>query len=63
MKRLDESKNGFWGVLARKAKSILEDDGLTRESEIPGSPRSQFSDVTSRGKVSLYLSLSLSLKI
>ncbi|XP_058750425.1 uncharacterized protein LOC131623435 [Vicia villosa] len=50
MKRLDESKNGFWGVLARKAKSILEDDGLTRESEIPGSPRSQFSDVTSRGK-------------
>ncbi|KAL5077009.1 hypothetical protein RYX36_015993 [Vicia faba] len=50
MKRLDESKNGFWGVLARKAKSIIEDDGLTRESETPGTPRSQFSGVTSRGK-------------
>ncbi|CAI8597082.1 unnamed protein product [Vicia faba] len=50
MKRLDESKNGFWGVLARKAKSIIEDDGLTRESETPGTPRSQFPGVTSRSK-------------
>ncbi|CAL5202721.1 unnamed protein product [Lathyrus oleraceus] len=50
MKRLDESKNGFWGVLARKAKSMIEDDGLTRESEMPGTPRSQFPGVSSTGK-------------
>lgn len=58
MKRLDESKNGFWGVLARKAKSMIEDDGVTRESEMPGTPRSQFPGVSSTGKVSLYISLS-----
>ncbi|NP_001265980.1 uncharacterized protein LOC101515342 [Cicer arietinum] len=51
MKRLDESKNGFWGVLARKAKSIIEDDSLSKQSEIPGTTWSQFPGVTSRGKV------------
>lgn len=57
MKRLDESKNGFWGVLARKAKSIIEDDSLSKQSEIPGTTWSQFPGVTSRGKVSLWLYL------
>ncbi|XP_045823107.1 uncharacterized protein LOC123915879 [Trifolium pratense] len=50
MKRLNESKNGFWGALARKAKSIIEDDSLTRQSETPGTTRSQIPGVTSRGK-------------
>lgn len=50
MKRLNESKNGFWGVLARKAKSIIEDDSSTRQSETPGTTRSQIPGVTSRGK-------------
>ncbi|KAK2440532.1 hypothetical protein P8452_19609 [Trifolium repens] len=50
MKRLNESKNGFWGVLARKAKSIIEDDSSTRQSETPGTTRSQVPGVTSRGK-------------
>lgn len=51
MKSLDESKNGFWGVLARKAKSIIEDNNVTQQSEMPGTTRSQFPGVTSRGKV------------
>lgn len=55
MKSLNESKNGFWGVLARKAKSIIEDDNVTRQSEPPGTPRSQLPGVGFRGKVSLAL--------
>lgn len=51
MKKLNEPKSGFWGVLARKAKSIIEDDSVTPESEIPGTTRSQYPGVTSRGKV------------
>lgn len=49
MKSLNESKNGFWGVLARKAKSIIEDDNLTGQSEMHGT-RSQMPGVASRGK-------------
>ncbi|KAG9443362.1 hypothetical protein H6P81_014702 [Aristolochia fimbriata] len=33
MKSLNESKYGFWGVLARKAKSILEDDDVAKQFE------------------------------
>ncbi|XP_027334618.1 uncharacterized protein LOC113849143 [Abrus precatorius] len=50
MKNLNESKNGFWGVLARKAKSIIEDDNIPQQSEMPGTTRSQFTSVGSRGK-------------
>ncbi|KAJ1422970.1 hypothetical protein SESBI_12739 [Sesbania bispinosa] len=50
MKNLNESKNGFWNVLARKAKSIIEDDNLTRQSEMPGTTRSQLPGLASRSK-------------
>lgn len=63
MKNLDESKNGFWGVLARKAKSIIEDNNVTQQSEMPGTTRSQFPGVASRVKVSLKLYLKSSTRI
>ncbi|KAK7387314.1 hypothetical protein VNO78_28026 [Psophocarpus tetragonolobus] len=50
MKNLNESKNGFWGVLARKAKSIIEDDNVPQQSEMPGTGMSQVPGVASRGK-------------
>ena len=31
-----ESKSGFWGVLARKAKAILEEDDIAIEEETSG---------------------------
>lgn len=30
---MNESKSGFWGVLARKAKAILEDDVASQSQE------------------------------
>uniref|UniRef100_A0A7N0RAT8 Uncharacterized protein n=1 Tax=Kalanchoe fedtschenkoi TaxID=63787 RepID=A0A7N0RAT8_KALFE len=36
---IHESKSGFWGVLARKAKAILDDDDGTKNSEASGSTR------------------------
>ncbi|XP_068668718.1 uncharacterized protein [Aristolochia californica] len=42
MRSLNESKYGFWGVLARKAKSILEDDNVAKQFEAHNRPtRSQ----------------------
>lgn len=35
MKNLNEPKQGFWGVLARKAKAILDDDNPNQQSESP----------------------------
>jgi len=60
MKNMNESKNGFWGVLARKAKSIIEDDNVPQQSEMAGVGRSQLPGVASRGKVSLELYLKFS---
>ncbi|CAM8897629.1 unnamed protein product [Rhodiola kirilowii] len=39
-----ESNSGFWGVLARKAKAILDDDNGTRNSETSGSTRLRMPD-------------------
>ncbi|KAL2990549.1 hypothetical protein AAZX31_11G208700 [Glycine max] len=50
MKNMNESKNGFWGVLARKAKSIIEDDNIPQQSEMSETGRSQFPGVASRSK-------------
>ncbi|KAL6519049.1 hypothetical protein OROHE_017473 [Orobanche hederae] len=32
---MNESKQGFWGVIARKAKAILDDDDMVQQREIP----------------------------
>ncbi|GLU17813.1 hypothetical protein SLE2022_341660 [Rubroshorea leprosula] len=32
---------GFWGVLARKAKAILEDDGMSQQFDAPNGPQQQ----------------------
>ncbi|MED6198671.1 hypothetical protein PIB30_068681 [Stylosanthes scabra] len=50
MKNLNESKNGFWGALARKAKSIIDDDNITSPSEAPGTTRSQAPGIAPRAK-------------
>ncbi|CAL0334762.1 unnamed protein product [Lupinus luteus] len=50
MKSLNQPKNGFWDVLARKAKSIIEDDNVTKQSEMPATTRSTLPGVASRGK-------------
>ncbi|KAL0537565.1 hypothetical protein IC582_026544 [Cucumis melo] len=41
MKSLNESKHGFWGALARKAKAILDDDNGVQQPEAPGRMREQ----------------------
>ncbi|KAK9124805.1 hypothetical protein Sjap_014407 [Stephania japonica] len=38
MNNLNEPKYGFWGVLARKAKSVLEDDNLAKQFNRPDKP-------------------------
>ncbi|KAI4307764.1 hypothetical protein L6164_030913 [Bauhinia variegata] len=50
MKSLNESKPGFWGVLARKAKSIIEDNNATQQSKTPGSVEPQIPGITSKSK-------------
>ncbi|CAL0308962.1 unnamed protein product [Lupinus luteus] len=50
LKSLNQTNNGFWGVLARKAKSIVEDDNVTRHSEMPATTRSHLPGVASREK-------------
>ncbi|KAF8397083.1 hypothetical protein HHK36_015990 [Tetracentron sinense] len=46
MKSLNESKYGFWGVLARKAKAILEDDNVAQQFETPGRMSLQMLDAS-----------------
>lgn len=41
---------GFWGVIARKAKAILEDDDLTPQSEPPARSRWQMADTSTGGQ-------------
>ncbi|KAF7816257.1 uncharacterized protein G2W53_030226 [Senna tora] len=52
MKNLNESKHGFWDVLARKAKSILDDDNVDQQHEMYERTGSQMPGTTSRGKFS-----------
>lgn len=58
MESLNEPKQGFWGVLARKAKSFIEDEHTTQQSETPDRMQPQIPSAASRGKVSLELYLS-----
>ncbi|KAL5974871.1 hypothetical protein ACLOJK_031544 [Asimina triloba] len=50
---LNESKYGFWGVLARKAKSILEDDTVAQKFEMPGRTRTPVIDTSTGGQEGL----------
>ena len=55
MKNLNESKHGFWGVLARKAKAILDEDTLPQEHvETPQRKRSPMPATPTMGKVSYF---------
>ena len=56
MKNLNESKNGFWSVLARKAKAILdddEDDNVAQTYDSPQRTRVEPPPTLTRGKVRL----------
>ncbi|KAL6203587.1 hypothetical protein ACLB2K_027287 [Fragaria x ananassa] len=53
MKNLNESKNGFWSALARKAKAILdddEDDNAAQTYDSPGRARVETPPSLTRGK-------------
>eukprot|EP00258_Populus_trichocarpa_P042838 XP_024458857.1 uncharacterized protein LOC18100027 [Populus trichocarpa] len=43
---------GFWGVLARKAKAILEDDNMSQQFETPERSRFQMPDSSAGGQYS-----------
>ncbi|KAK6163893.1 hypothetical protein DH2020_000757 [Rehmannia glutinosa] len=51
-KNMNESKQGFWGVLARKAKAILDDDddNMIQPRETPGGTKVQSSDRSKKGQ-------------
>ncbi|XP_058110772.1 uncharacterized protein LOC131253677 isoform X2 [Magnolia sinica] len=50
MKNLNESKYGFWGVLTRKAKSIIEDDNAAQQTEMPSRSRPQMLETSTGGQ-------------
>ncbi|KAL6516417.1 hypothetical protein OROGR_019722 [Orobanche gracilis] len=48
---MNESKQGFWGVIARKAKAILDDDDdMVQQREIPGGITIQTSNRSKSGQ-------------
>ena len=51
MKSLNEPKQGLWGVLARKAKAIIDDDNASQQHETPGRTTPQMSGRATRGQV------------
>lgn len=55
MKNLNEPKQGFWGALARKAKSILDDDNEPQELDSPGRTNVQIPATGPRGQVRLLI--------
>ncbi|KAM0995765.1 hypothetical protein FF1_005767 [Malus domestica] len=51
IKNVNESKHGFWGVLARKAKAILDDDNGAQDYDSPRTTRADMPPSTpTRGK-------------
>ncbi|CAA2966250.1 Hypothetical predicted protein [Olea europaea subsp. europaea] len=50
VKNMNEPKQGFWGVLARKAKSIVEDDNTAQPHETLGRTKFQMSDKSSQSQ-------------
>lgn len=51
MKSLNESKHGFWGVLARKAKAILDEDTVPQQIQTPERTMPQMHGTETMGKV------------
>lgn len=51
MKNMEKPKRGFWGGLARKARSIIEDDDAAQQYETPERRRQLLSDAETRGQV------------
>lgn len=51
MRNLNESKYGFWGILARKAKSILEDDNAAQRFESHGRNQTEMPDTAMGSKL------------
>ncbi|KAM0044626.1 hypothetical protein Hdeb2414_s0010g00355491 [Helianthus debilis subsp. tardiflorus] len=53
MKSFEKPKRGFWGVLARKARSIIEDgDDVAQQYETPERRRQQMSNAETRSQYS-----------
>ncbi|PKI35834.1 hypothetical protein CRG98_043775 [Punica granatum] len=53
MKHSTEPKHGFWGALARKAKSIIEDNNVSHQQETPeGEVNPQMADKNVGDRVS-----------
>ncbi|GAB4856204.1 hypothetical protein Ancab_014129 [Ancistrocladus abbreviatus] len=50
MRNLDESRYGFWGILARKAKAILEEETDSQVSERPSRMRPEMNDTSTGGQ-------------
>ncbi|XP_009355266.1 uncharacterized protein LOC103946323 [Pyrus x bretschneideri] len=51
LKNVNESKHGFWGVLARKAKAILDDDDNgAQDYDSPRTTRAGMQSTPTRGK-------------
>lgn len=51
MKSLNESKHGFWGVLARKAKAILDEDNVPQQIQTPERTRPHMHGTETMGEV------------
>lgn len=51
MKSSNESRYGFWGALARKAKAIIEDDNVAQQPEAPRRTNRQGPGTVSGGQV------------
>lgn len=51
MKSLNEPKQGFWGTLARKAKSILDEDNVSPQNDTSGKTRLPLSGGAARPQV------------
>ena len=51
MKDMEKPRREFWGVLARKAQSIVEDDDASQQYETSERSRHQMSDAETKGQV------------
>lgn len=60
MKSLNEPKHGFWGILARKAKAILEDENATQQFDENGRNQLQMVDLSTRTRVRLGKNIEIS---